>query len=413
MNYDKEFKFVQKLLANYSLDVHFITKDSDDLLINPVSEHLHDSLRKMWNPNNLLQLLIKEFRPNTIYQIHDVFSCNYIIFQLPVEDELPVYVYIGPYTSKLLSKEEVHAVIEKLEFNPKATAQFEQFYLATPLITDETMLFCILYTLGEYLWGDLDNFSLQFVENPFIPNVDSLLSDEIASPARESLVDLGVAEERYKIEVQLMQAISIGQLHKAELYLSHLLHHQYSARITTTPLQTKNYVIALNTLFRLAALNSSVHPHKVNELSVRYAAEIEKIQTTEEAIEKIQEMMQQYCLIVKNYSLKNYSPLIQKVITLIDYDLTADLRLNTLADIVQVNPSYLSVLFKKESGETLTEHVNRKRIDRAIFLLGSTTLQIQKIAQYCGIPDVNYFTKKFKKMTGKTPSEYRNEISGI
>lgn len=37
-------------------------------------------------------------------------------------------------------------------------------------------------------------------------------------------------------------------------------------------------------------------------------------------------------------------------------------------------------------------------------------MQIQNIAQYCGIPDVNYFTKIFKKVMNKTPSEFKEEI---
>jgi len=43
----------------------------------------------------------------------------------------------------------------------------------------------------------------------------------------------------------------------------------------------------------------------------------------------------------------------------------------------------------------------------AIFLLNATDMQVQTIAQYCGIPDVNYFTKTFKRIVGKTPKEYR------
>lgn len=108
--------------------------------------------------------------------------------------------------------------------------------------------------------------------------------------------------------------------------------------------------------------------------------------------------------------MKGYSLLIQKVITQMDSDLTADLTLNTLAHKLNVNPSYLSTLFKKETGVTLTEYVNRRRIEHSILLLNSTSLQIQTIAQHCGIPDVNYFTKMFKKQIGKTPKEYRELI---
>ncbi|MCI7099916.1 MAG: AraC family transcriptional regulator [Lachnospiraceae bacterium] len=55
--------------------------------------------------------------------------------------------------------------------------------------------------------------------------------------------------------------------------------------------------------------------------------------------------------------------------------------------------------------------MNKKRIRHALFLLNTTSLQIQVIAQSCGIPDVNYFTKTFRKYVGKTPKEYRNQIT--
>jgi YesN/AraC family two-component response regulator len=103
--------------------------------------------------------------------------------------------------------------------------------------------------------------------------------------------------------------------------------------------------------------------------------------------------------------------LIRKVITHIDFDLTADLSLKAQAQLLNVNPSYLSTLFKKETGVTLTEYVNRRRMDHALLLLNSTGMQIQLIAQHCGIPDVNYFTKTFKKMVGQTPKKYRDMLS--
>lgn len=67
-------------------------------------------------------------------------------------------------------------------------------------------------------------------------------------------------------------------------------------------------------------------------------------------------------------------------------------------------------MFKKETGMTLTNYVNKKRIEHAVYLLSSTDMQIQNIAQYCGIPDVNYFTKIFKKVMNKTPSEFKEEM---
>jgi len=84
-----------------------------------------------------------------------------------------------------------------------------------------------------------------------------------------------------------------------------------------------------------------------------------------------------------------------------------EISLSRIAGIFSYSEKYLSSLFKRETGFTLTEYVNKQRVNHAIFLLNSTEMQIQTIAQYCGIPDVNYFTKIFKKMVGKTPKEYR------
>lgn len=122
------------------------------------------------------------------------------------------------------------------------------------------------------------------------------------------------------------------------------------------------------------------------------------------------DMVKEYCLLVKKHSSNNYSLPVQRVITYIDTDLTADLSLKALSDSLNINPSYLSTLFKKETGMTLTNYVNKKRIEHAVYLLSSTDMQIQNIAQYCGIPDVNYFTKIFKKVMNKTPSEFKEEI---
>lgn len=218
-------------------------------------------------------------------------------------------------------------------------------------------------------------------------------------------------EERYAAENQLIQSIAQGQVHKAELYINHFNSRAMEQRVADPVRNIKNYTIILNTLLRKAVEYGAVHPLHIDSLSSRFARKIELITSEEGAMQLQKEMIHKYCLLVKNHSLKGYSLLVRKVLTQIDSDLTADLSLKTLAKLLNVNPSYLSTLFKKETGSTLTEFVNHKRIEHAIFLLNSTSMQIQTIAQFCGVPDVNYFTKTFKKVIGKTPKEYRDSIS--
>ena len=82
-----------------------------------------------------------------------------------------------------------------------------------------------------------------------------------------------------------------------------------------------------------------------------------------------------------------------------------------MSDWLNVNASYLSTLFKKEVGMPLTDFVNRQRIEQAKKLLIATELPTKTIAQQCGIPDIYYFSRLFKKRTGVTPKLYRENVT--
>ena len=131
----------------------------------------------------------------------------------------------------------------------------------------------------------------------------------------------------------------------------------------------KNDLVILKTLLRKSAESGGVHPMHLHRLSTHYAGMIENARTIRQSISLQESMIRDYCLLVKRHSLSKYSHNVAKAITLIQYDLTADLGLKTIAQKLNVNSSYLSTLFRTECGCTLTEYVTRERIDRGIYLL--------------------------------------------
>jgi len=165
----------------------------------------------------------------------------------------------------------------------------------------------------------------------------------------------------------------------------------------------------MNTLLRKAAEQGGVHPVYLDKISSEFALQIEGISTITNIQNMMSEMFHAYCRLVKKHSLKNYSPAVGKIITIVEADLTANLSLNALAKTLNVSASYLSTLFKKETGKTLTDYVNGRRVEYAKKLLKTTTLQIQTIAGLCGIDDVHYFSKMFKNTVGLTPKAFREE----
>jgi AraC-like DNA-binding protein/mannose-6-phosphate isomerase-like protein (cupin superfamily) len=97
------------------------------------------------------------------------------------------------------------------------------------------------------------------------------------------------------------------------------------------------------------------------------------------------------------------------VMRYINEHLQEEIRLEALAGIAYMNPSYFSTLFKKCNGISITEYIMRKRIYRAVELLKTTGKSVSQIAELCGFRNIANFYKAFRKVTGKIPKEFRRE----
>ena len=85
----------------------------------------------------------------------------------------------------------------------------------------------------------------------------------------------------------------------------------------------------------------------------------------------------------------------------------ANIHLAGLADRVYLNPDYLGRIFKKDTGMTVSEAIQSKRLERACLLLSTTDMPIAEIARKCGFCDANFFYKLFKHKMGTLPGQYR------
>ncbi len=86
-----------------------------------------------------------------------------------------------------------------------------------------------------------------------------------------------------------------------------------------------------------------------------------------------------------------------------------NLTLKRIAKDIYVNESYLSRVFKKETGENLIEYITRKRIEESKRLLDTTDLKVYEIAERVGISDPHYFSICFKKQVGVMVKEYKKQ----
>lgn len=98
---------------------------------------------------------------------------------------------------------------------------------------------------------------------------------------------------------------------------------------------------------------------------------------------------------------------IKKVLTYIDKNLTNNITLRDISNYIHLSESYLSRIFKEDTGTSLIQYVNEKKIEQAKIFLKSTAWSIELIAKKMGFNHPSYFIKTFKNITGQTPNAYR------
>ncbi|MBP1975054.1 response regulator [Cohnella thailandensis] len=100
--------------------------------------------------------------------------------------------------------------------------------------------------------------------------------------------------------------------------------------------------------------------------------------------------------------------LIRRIAEYIGDHLQDHMTVKQLAEQFHLNASYLSVLFKKETGRTISDFVQEARMNKAKDLLRDPNVKIYEVAEQVGFQTAAYFAYLFKKVTGTTPQEYRD-----
>ena len=98
---------------------------------------------------------------------------------------------------------------------------------------------------------------------------------------------------------------------------------------------------------------------------------------------------------------------VKTTIKTMEQSLSSELSVSDLSRNVNLSPTRLQQLFKKELGQSPSHYLRDLRLERAQELLQNTFLSIKEVMFRCGLKDPSHFTRDFKKRYGLTPSECR------
>ena len=406
MRHKEQLDFTCKLFASMNIST-CIVEDYNNYIPSEIDLGLREKLYSVKEYKNFFSLSMGQANQNTIYRFFDEYYCTYVFMRLPQSNS---FFFIGPYLQMPVEKAEIEKLFENRKMSPEHSDFLMKYYNNLSVPDDENIVFTIANTLGEIFWESRENFIFEYIEYAISDKIKPIDFSPVYLDTEETSLSLSILEENYSNEKNFMDAVSKGKLNKLSMPV-YLSYGNSADRMLTDSLRNrKNHLITLNVVLRLSAERGGVHPLHIDRMSSSFTKKIEMIYSAEESRRLQSEMIRSYCLLVKEYSLKKYSYLIGKTLTLISYDLTDDLSLKCIAKKLSVNPTYLSALFKKECGCTLTDYVNNKRIEHAIRLLKNSNKLVSTIASECGIEDANYFIRIFKKYTGITPNQYRKQF---
>lgn len=339
---------------------------------------------------------------DTVYYITDSFCVEYCILHLPKKKGEPEgHMVIGPYCSQLLTEDKLLRQVSARNLTEKLSTEIKERYKSVPIVPN----------IDD--WRKFWSILCSAINDGSPAREEFLVQQYFAVCDIPAEISGGEPEARYAAENRLLKAVSFGNTQEALGIYNHAKRHFFPDSPAPGPREIRNSIIVFNTILRKAAEVGGVHSASLDTFSANVMKQAEMINTPKKQEQMHIYLIRRYCTLVQENSVQGCSQIIQKIICYIKQNINRDLSLNTLSKVCSVSPSYLSSLFKKEMNMNITGYINQQRILMAVNLLDSRNMQIQDVASECGIYDVDYFRKVFKRQMGVSPTEYLNRIKKL
>lgn len=182
-------------------------------------------------------------------------------------------------------------------------------------------------------------------------------------------------------------------------------------KLSDNELQNVRYHFVAYTalITRYCAMNG-MELERAYSLSDFYIQEMDKCSSIPEILELHRKMCLDYCS--KMHILKKSNMLSKPVVLCLNYiydNLHSKITLRDLAEHVHLSENYLSKIFHREMGVSVSEYVTMQKIEKTKNLLSCSDYPIADIAHHFAFSSQSHFIQTFRKYVGVTPHKYRNE----
>lgn len=156
--------------------------------------------------------------------------------------------------------------------------------------------------------------------------------------------------------------------------------------------------------------HKNINFSQIFEENEGYFKPYEDFWTLKELRQYIRVYLYKICDVICEYKkLRQNKKIVDKIIVYLWENFNEDINLNSISDTFGKNNSYLSVLFKQETGKNFSEYLTDIRLEKAKEMLAKGNNNIQEVSEAVGYHNSKHFCKVFKKSIGIPPKKYRKE----
>lgn len=355
----------------------------------------HD-IQDYLNPD-ILEWLLHTLGANETLCYLDYFRMRFVFIKADC-----AAVAIGPYCTEILSESD-YRIWEGKAGLPALPVKDVLVYRDHFPVMEEDRVLHLADCLVRHLPGENIPRRIRRINAMRIHRVDNEYENQPRKPYA------AMVQERYRIELELMENIRQGQgsaalknwkaLHSSVTYLKRSIGDTIeNARISAA---------ITRTVIRIAGTDAGLPAELGDWITSESAAIIRRSRTIAEINHEHERLIDEYCTLIHAYKTNHYSSIVLSAIYQLDHLFQHPISIGDMAAELDVSTNYFISRFRKETGLTPGKYLLKKRLSHAAALLTASTLPIQEICVQSGIADANYFIRLFRREYGETPARYR------
>ena len=320
---------------------------------------------------------------------------NFIFIKVRREKTNIGTIIVGPSISSEIDNNFVASILSRAKFSIREKAEFSEYAHSVPVINYNDFV-----NLGRLIYYILYNKRISFED--IMGGNDQLFDKHCPNKEKINTVHYSLQYEK-----GLIKAVGDGDKKKLSEYIENSSFSDIGVCSKNPVRNQKNHFINLVNMVVHESAGRGFDWNFVFEIGEFYIQIAEDMNSIEDIVNLEIKMLYDFAERINMLKSYKYSLTIVKCQNYIISHLSEKITVPQIAESVGLNPGYISQLFKKETGISISEYIQNERVNKAKTLLSETDNSLSEICGSLGFYDQSHFSKVFKNSVGVTPKKYR------